>query len=208
MTLSSPICILLMKTFKKKRIESRKWELQSQFKDGIQSISNALNTGYSIENSFGEAIKDLSLLYEKDALIIKEFRYIQRQISMNKNVEELILEFGRRSGIDDILSFAEIIRTAKRTGGDLIKVIRITSDNISERMEIQREIKTLITAKKLEGNIMSLLPVFIIVYLRICMPGFLMPLYSTLIGRMVMTGALVTYAAAVWLLQKIINIQM
>lgn len=208
MILSSPICIGLMKTFKKKRIQDRKWELQSQFKDGIQSISNALNTGYSIENSFGEAIKDLNLLYEKDALIIKEFRFIQRQITMNKNVEELILEFGRRSGVDDILSFAEIISTAKRTGGDLIKVIKITSDNISERMEIQREIKTLITAKKLEGNIMSLLPVFIILYLRICMPGFLMPLYTTFVGRMVMTGALLTYVAAVWLLQKIINIQM
>ena len=208
MILSSPICIGLMKTFKKKRIQDRKWELQSQFKDGIQSISNALNTGYSIENSFGEAIKDLNLLYEKDALIIKEFRFIQRQITMNKNVEELILEFGRRSGVDDILSFAEIISTAKRTGGDLIKVIKITSDNISERMEIQREIKTLITAKKLEGNIMSLLPVFIILYLRICMPGFLMPLYTTFVGRMVMTSALLTYVAAVWLLQKIINIQM
>lgn len=208
MILSSPICIGLMKTFKKKRIQDRKWELQSQFKDGIQSISNALNTGYSIENSFGEAIKDLNLLYEKDALIIKEFRFIQRQITMNKNVEELILEFGRRSGVDDILSFAEIISTAKRTGGDLIKVIKITSDNISERMEIQREIKTLITAKKLEGNIMSLLPVFIILYLRISMPGFLMPLYTTFVGRMVMTSALLTYVAAVWLLQKIINIQM
>jgi len=197
-----------MKIWKKRRLEQRKWELQLEFKDAIQSISNALNIGYSIENTFGEAIKDLVMLYGTESMIIKEFKGIQRQIKLNRNVEELLLDFGKRSGIADIKSFAEIVGTTKRTGGDLIKIIRLTSENISERIEIQREIKTLVSAKKFEGNIMSLLPVFIILYLRLSMPGFLDPLYKMLVGRIIMVVALVLYIMSVWILQKIVTIRM
>ena len=38
-------------------------ELIRQFRDGMQAVSFALNTGYSIENSFAEALQELVMLY-------------------------------------------------------------------------------------------------------------------------------------------------
>ena len=117
------------------------------------------------------------------------------------------MEFGIRSGIEDIISFSEVVMTAKRTGGDLIKVIRTTSSNISDKIDIQTEIGTLIAAKKMEGYIMCVIPIGIIVYLNMCMPEFLLPMYETLVGRVVMTVALIFYILAIVLLQKIVNIK-
>ena len=189
------------------RAKRRKWQLTLQFKDGIISLSNALTAGYSIENAFGEAVKDLCFLYEDSAEIVKEFQQISQQIKLNRNIEELLLEFGNRTKIEDVINFAEIVTTAKRTGGDLIKIMKTTSNNISEKIEVQREIATLVAAKKLEGNIMSVIPLGIIIYLNISMPGFLDPMYQGVIGRGVMSIALISYLMALLLLNKIVSIK-
>lgn len=191
----------------KSRAEKRKWRLTLEFRDGIQSLSNALGAGYSIENAFAEAVRDLRLLYDEDTEIVKEFQGISQQIHLNQNVEDLLMEFGNRSEVEDIISFAEVVMTAKRTGGDLIKIMKTTSNNISDKIDIQREITTLIAAKKMEGYIMCVIPFGIIVYLNMSMPDFLAPMYETWIGRIVMTIALVFYLLAVLLLQKIVNIK-
>ncbi|HAU86459.1 MAG TPA: type II secretion system protein F [Lachnospiraceae bacterium] len=189
------------------REKRKKWQLTLQFKDGIISLSNALTAGYSIENAFDEAVKDLCFLYETDAEIVKEFQQISLQVKLNRNVEELLLEFGNRSHIEDVINFAEIVTTAKRTGGDLIKIMKSTSNNISEKIEVQREITTLVAAKKLEGNIMSVIPLGIITYLNLSMPGFLEPMYQGVIGRGVMSISLFCYLAALLLLNKIVTIK-
>ena len=189
------------------REKKKKWQLTLQFKDGIISLSNALTAGYSIENAFDEAVKDLCFLYEDDSEIVKEFQQISLQVKLKRNVEELLLEFGNRTQIEDVINFAEIVTTAKRTGGDLIKIMKSTSNNISEKIEVQREITTLVAAKKLEGNIMSVIPLGIIMYLNLSMPGFLEPMYEGVIGRGVMSISLFCYLAALLLLNKIVTIK-
>ena len=41
----------------------------------------------------------------------------------------------------------------------------------------------------MEANCMTAIPLFIILYLQICSPGFLDPLYEGFFGRIFMTGA-------------------
>jgi tight adherence protein B len=46
---------------------------------------------------------------------------------------------------------------------------------------------------------MTAIPLFIILYLQICSPGFLDPLYEGFFGRIFMTGAFFVYlGAAAW----------
>ncbi|SFS06224.1 type II secretion system F family protein [Anaeromicropila populeti] len=182
--------------------------LNLQFRDGILCLSNALNAGYSIENAFFEAVKDLKMIYPEEVPIIKEYQYMTAQIANNYNVEELLYDFAVRSGIEDIYNFSDVFSTAKRTGGNIIKIINLTSESINEKVEVQREIETLITAKKLEANIMSVVPIGIILYLWLFMPGFLEPLYQTLVGKVIMSLNLVAYLVAIAAGQKIMSIRM
>lgn len=83
----------------KRRIlcEKRKWEFNQQFRQGILCLSSALNAGYSIENAFLEASSDLELMYTKEEDIIREFRWMNQQLALNKNVEDVLLELARRN---------------------------------------------------------------------------------------------------------------
>lgn len=205
--LLSPCTAAGVRILKKEREKKREWNLTLQFKDGICSLTNAMVAGYSIENAFGEAIKDLRYLYDEQSDIIMEFQLINQQLKLSRNVESLLMEFGERTGIEDIINFAEVVTTAKRTGGDLIKIMKTTSSSINDKVEVQREITTLVAAKRLEGNIMSVIPLGIIVYLNLCMPEFMEPVYTGILGRGIMSIALVGYVLAIIMLNKIITIK-
>ena len=206
--LFSPFAWIYLKYSEKGLMKKRKWEFNQQFKQGIMSLSAALNAGYSIENAFLEATKDLSLMYEEDADIMQEFSWITKQIAMNKTVEECLAELAGRTGIEDVENFSEIFQTAMRTGGDIIKIIQQTGKNIGERIEIQREMETVIAQKKMEANIMSIVPLGIILYMWVASPGFLDPLYHNVFGCILMTVVLVVYILSYLLMKKIVDIQL
>ena len=203
-----PFSVWLVKYQEKQRMKDRKWEFNQQFKQGLLAISSSLNAGYSVENAFGEAVKDLELVYEEKTDIMMEFRWMEQQISLNKTVEEVLADLAERTRIADVENFIEIFRTAKRTGGDIIKIIQQTGKNIGERIEIQREVETVIAEKKLESNIMAMVPLGMIGYMWLTSPGFLEPLYHNLFGTVLMTGILLAYLGAYWMMQKIMDLRL
>lgn len=203
----SPALYFYIRKKKKERQSRQQWKLNLEFRDGIAAVSAVLCAGYSAEHAFEEALKDLSLIYPKDSMIVREFTYMSNQLRMNITAEKVLSEFGIRTGIEDIISFAEVFTTAKRTGGDLIQVIQTTGDILSDKLEVKREIVTLVSAKKLEAEIMKRVPLGIIGYLSLTSPDFLTPLYHNPLGIVIMTILLFLYAVAGRAVDKIIAIE-
>ena len=80
-------------------IESKKNQLKIQFKDAMTAVSFSLNVGYSMENSFKEAIQELRTLYGDNSMIVKEFNIIVNRVNRNEKLEDTLIDFARRSGI-------------------------------------------------------------------------------------------------------------
>ena len=90
---------------------------QLQFKEAVQALATALNVGYSVENAMREVLKDLQVIYKKDELIIREFRYMVRQLDVNFTIEKVLQEFSERTKEEDVQTFVTIFVMAKRSGG-------------------------------------------------------------------------------------------
>lgn len=178
-----------------------------EFKDAIVILSSLLSAGYSLENSIKEAVGELSILYGKEALIVKEFQYIDKKQRMNIPVEALFYEFGRRSKIEDIKNFSNIIKIAKRSGGQLVSIIDHTSNILSEKIRIKEEIFTMTASKRFEQRIMNIFPIIIVIYINISSPGFFTNMYSTLAGRIIMSILLMIYILSIKLSEKILDIE-
>lgn len=191
---------------KKRRIEKNKWMLMVEFKDAMDSFVSALAAGYSMENAVSETYHNLQLMYGRETPMLRELKEMKQKLTLHQSLDLLLLDLGRRSGVEDITTFAQIYSTARKSGGNLVKVMKRTADNIGEKMEIQREIQTMIAGKKMEATCMMVIPLLIILYLLIFSPGFLDPLYQGAGGRMFMTIALLVYAAAVFWSQSIMKV--
>lgn len=189
------------------QIADRKRELLLQFKDGMQSVSVALLSGYSIENAWLEAEKELEELYGATAYMTEEMRKMNSGIRMNQPVEQLLHLFAVRSGCEDIIGFAEVFRFAKRSGGNFSRIIQNTVCHIAEKLEVEREIETVLSGKKMEQKIMNTVPVCLLSYLNVTSEAFLAPLYGNLFGVCVMTLAFLAYVGTLILAQKMVNIK-
>ena len=97
------------------------------------------------------------------------------------------MDFAEESKVEDIIYFAEIFRYAKRSGGDLISIIRNTTQIIQQKEEVLSEIDTIISGKRMEQRVMSIIPAAIVVYLKFTAAEFIQPLYGNVYGAVMMT---------------------
>lgn len=197
---------VFMRQQKSKIREKKRANLQAQFREGLLAVSAALGAGYSVENAFGEALKDLYFLYPAGTPILIEFQTIANGVRMNRNIEELLYAFAGRTRLSEAKMFAEVFAVSKRTGGNVAAVIQDTAARISMQTDVNREITTYLSAKKLEQRIMNVVPLAILVYVRLASPDFLRGIYGTLPGVLFMTGCLLLYAGAYLLSVRILKI--
>ena len=203
---SIPGAILYIRYERVQLAKKSQWNLMLEFKDAMDSFVSALVAGDSMDNAVREAYRDLQLMYEEERPILKELQDILQKMKLQQPLDELFMDLGRRSGVEDIVTFAQIYATARKSGGNLVRVMKRTADNIGERVEVQREIQTMIAGKRMESLFMMTIPLLIIIYLQVFSPGFLSPLYEGVLGRMFMTIALGVYVVSILWSRKIMKI--
>lgn len=191
-------------------LQKQKSMLQEQFKEAICALATALGAGYSIENAWKEARKEVEKLFGEHALIVQELNHMLAHLEMNVSLEELLSDFALRSGLEDVGSFCQVFLFAKRSGGDFIGIIHATANRISRKVDLQREIITDLAARRLESRVMNMVPMFMLLYLNLTSPGYFDLLYGNLSGVIIMSLCLLFYLLAyVWserMLQNITNV--
>lgn len=204
--LLSPLLVLWYRRCGECAADQRRHNLTLQFKNGVQALAGALSAGYSVENAFHEARRELTVVYGEDGMIVQEFLAIERQLRMSKTVEEALEDFADRSGVDDIRQLAVIFGVTKKNGGRMIQILESTASTLRTKQQVREEIQTLMTAKKMESRVMDLMPAGILLYMNLTSPVFLTPLYGTLAGRVTMTLCLVLYTGAIILAERIMDV--
>lgn len=206
--LLTPVCFLVLrKIYVQRRVKSRRDELAEQFMDALKSVSSALSAGFSMENAWKEAQKEMLMLHGRDSMIVTELAAMNRAISMNVPMENTLKAFAVRTGNEDIYEFSEVFRFSKRSGGDFVKIIETTVYRINGKYDTQKEIAVLVAAKKMEQKVMDFIPVFIIAYLKLTDTEYLDAIYGNPVGILFMTGCLAAYAGAIMFSEKILDIR-
>lgn len=185
------LCVKAPAIRTKSLIEKRKVRLTLQFKELLYALSSALSVGKSVETGLKDSLKDLKVIYpDPDTDILRELEYILRGIEMNRTVEEMFEQFAKRAHLEDIDNFVDIFVTCKRTGGDLIQVMRATSNIIGEKIEVKQEINTMISGKKYEFQMMMVLPVVMVAFLTATSGDYMAPVFQEIPGIAAMTAAI------------------
>ncbi len=185
----------------------RQKQLSNQFRDMLDAFNTSLGVGKNINESFLSAYNDLKIQYESDAFILKELEVIISGMQNNVAIEELLEDFGKRSCNDDIKSFANVFKTSYRKGGNIKEVIRNTHSILSDKMEISEDIETLVTANKLEQNIMIVMPIILILIIKSMSPEFAKN-FVTPTGIISTTLSLIIFVIAYFMGKSVLNIKL
>jgi len=186
--------------------QKRSDRLALEFRDMLESLIGLLRVGYSMENALQECLQEMLLMHEEQSTICQELKLMTSSLQVGFTIEQAFQEFALRSSVEDIETFAAVYSIAKKAGGDMVEILSRTSDNLAGRVQIRSEIAVLISSKKLEQNIMTLIPVGIILYMEVTSQGMLEPLYGNPLGVLIMTICLGIYLFSMWMGRRIIRI--
>lgn len=187
-------------------IEKRRKQLKVQFRDMLDGITTCFGAGNNVINSFSSVYEDLKVQYSEDAYIIKELEVILSGMQSNFNIEDLLMDFGMRSGIDDINSFANVFNVCYRKGGNIQEVTQSTHEILSQKMEIEEDILTTVSGSKMDQMIMIIMPIALVGIIKVMSPEFAGN-FVTPAGLAATTIAVGMFVAAYFIGRSIMNIK-
>lgn len=206
--LGIPLAFFAPRFRKRSLIKKRKARLVSQFNEMLYALSGSMQAGKSIETAFISIYKDMELLYpEPQTEIMRELRFITANLNAGVALNVILKDFAARSHEEDIESFVDVYVTTKQMGGDLVRVIRSTSETIADKVEVHNDIEVAIASAKFEHKVLMFIPLGVILMIRAVSPGYLDSLYGSTEGILLSTAALVLIGVAWVLGDKITDIK-
>lgn len=209
LSLCAGCCVVFLKKYyQNAKAGARKELLLKQFQDLLYSLAGSIATGRNMQSALREGSRYLRTIYSEDSPLVVELdRMIRAVDEKNEDEAEQLDQLGKRSKCRDIADFALVYAMSRSTGSDMEKVIQRAANIISDKMQIEAEIRALTAQKKTESRIIAIMPVIVIVCLNIVSPDYIAVLYETIAGRLIMTICLGGMALAYHMIEKITRIE-
>lgn len=188
-------------------LTTRVKKLKAQFRDMLEAFNTSLGAGKNVPDSFQSVYDDLKVQYEEDAYILRELDVILSCMNNNVDLEVPLADFGARSGVGDIVSFANVFKICYRKGGNIKDTIRNTHEILSDKMEIAEEIETIVTGARSEQYLMLIMPILLIAMIKMMSADFAAN-FATPAGIIATTIGIVMFVTAYLVGRAVLNIKM
>lgn len=194
--------ILFVPMRRNQLIEKRKSQLTLQFKEFLESVKSSMGSE-TVHGAFMKAKGDLAIQFPEDAYIMQELTMIMQGTMLKLKLEDLLMDFAERSGIEDIENFATVFRSCYRRGGNMQEIVGKCITIINEKIEVNMDIEAMVAGQKNEQNILLVLPVVFVIMLKSM--GGMVDMESAL-GVISMTIAIGIFIGAYLISRKIMKI--
>ena len=188
--------------------ERRRQRYMDEFKDFLFMVSTSIGAGRSMKDAIAESIPSLTSIHGSRCVLAGELSKAYERMEVGReNDVTVLMDLAAASGSEDVYDFVTIYSICKTTGASLITALSRAASVIIDKMTIEREVQELVKRKKSEGMIIFVMPVIVILFLNLCAPDYIAPLYETLAGRLIMTGVIISIAGIYSIIQKIVKIE-
>ena len=188
--------------------EKKKEEAREQFKEMLLLVSKGQKAGYSADNAFLSCMPEMRELYGKESSICKMLQIVCSARENRQSLPAAWKKIGDVTEITEIREFAGIYEIAQKKSGNVSGAMEKTAEIIAGKIETEKEIVVLLSAKRLEQRIMNLMPFAIMLYMMVTSPGYFDGLYHTPLGVIVMSVCLGIYLAAYAVSLKMVDIRL
>lgn len=205
---AAPLGLLYPKYYARTLCSRRKNKLRQHFKEALHALSSLLSAGRSVENAFLSLEADLALLLgAAKSDLMRELGVIANRLRNGDPLDAPLQDFARRSDLAEVKSFADVITICKKAGGDMVEVVRNTSQFIGEKLDIELEVSVLIAQKKFESRIMMAMPYLFVGMLGFVAGDYMQPIHQGF-GWILLTLVFFALLGCSWWMGRIMDIRL
>ncbi len=171
-----------------------------QMVDGMALMSSGMRSGLSVLQAMGLVAQEMP------EPIKSEFNLIMSQNKLGVSLEEAFVNLSKRIVADEVEMFVTSVNILKETGGNMAETFDTISTLIRERVKVEGKIKALTAQAFNQGIILMCVPPFLGVILSYTDPDLMRPMFSSLLGWVILTAVVVLEIIAFFVIQKITRI--
>ena len=168
--LLSPFIIL------KLMIKKRMQKFERQLPDALLMLSGSLRAGASVPIALDSLIK------ESPAPLSQEFSLMVREQKLGLNLETTVRNMERRIPLESLSMSLSAILISREVGGDLAQTLESLADTLRRKLTMEGKIQSLTAQGKLQGVVMSALPLFLMLVLLKLEPEAMGMMFTTRMG--------------------------
>ena len=154
----------------------RREKFNAQLPEALATMSNALRAGFSISQAFDSVVE------QGEKPMSEEFTILQQQLKIGMSFEDALESLSQRVGSDDLMLVTTAILISRKTGGNVTEIFDKISETIRGRMRIERKVKTLTAQGRLQGIVVSAMPLFLGLIMTLIKPGLMIPFLTSFTG--------------------------
>jgi len=184
------ICgILLLKSRLQRLINKRKEKTLALFGQFLESLGAMTKAGRSVENSIELVYQDFRENYNGKGVFINKFGDLVSAMHSGLTLKVSMEEFCVGLEIEEVRDFSNGFKIVFGKAANLDHLIHVSQCIIRDKIDTKIEVDALLSGKRYEIKIMKIMPFVLIVMLNCLVPEYMMPNYTTLLGRVVMSIA-------------------
>ena len=184
-----------------KYLDARRRErFNLQLPEALATMSNALRAGFSISQAFDSVVE------QGEAPINEEFAILQQQLRIGMSFEDALESLSQRVGSEDLTLVTTAILVSRKTGGNVTEIFDKISETIRGRMKVKRKIKSLTAQGRLQGIVVSVMPLFLGIVMTTLKPKLMIPFLTSVPGMLSVLGMFALIALGWLMIRRIIRI--
>lgn len=170
-----------------------------QFGDGIDIIVRGVKSGLPLT----ECLRIIAA--ESPAPLGPEFQQLTDNIQMGTTMERALLQFYRRVPLPEVNFFVIVLTIQAKAGGNLSEALGNLSAVIRSRRMMREKIKALSSEAKASAMIIGCLPFAVTVMVYLTTPDYIMELFITSTGHMILFMAACLMTIGITVIRKMIS---
>jgi tight adherence protein B len=187
---------MVYRNMRNKRL--RKFE--EQLPDGLIMVSGAMRAGASLNIALE------GLVREMQPPLSQEFELFMREQKIGVDFTKSLEHMEKRLPIQDFAMLSSALRINREIGGNLAEIIESLGDTLRKKHQMEGKIQSLTAQGKLQGIVMTGLPVLLGVLLYFLEPKSMAMLWSTWYGYITLAVIIVMEIVGYVFIRKITRI--
>jgi tight adherence protein B len=169
-----------------------------QLPDVLSILASSLRAGHSFLQALDQVageIKDPSA---------GEFHRVVAEIRLGRSIDDAMVEMADRVGSEDMRWAVMAVNIQRQVGGNLAEVLRTTVKALRERAATRRQVGC--CRRRGDSRSRSPLPNGIFLYLALMNPEYVNPLFTTMMGRVLLLIGGALMATGIFVMTRIVRI--
>lgn len=179
----------------------RRNKFEEQFPEAVELLARALRAGHAFTTGL-QMVAD-----EMPEPVGAEFRIVYDRQAFGMPIADALRDMARRVQLLDARFFVTAVLTQRESGGNLAEVLDNLAKLMRERFTVKRQVKTLSAHGRMTAAVLGGLAPALAVMMMFVAPQHLIAMFTDPLGQAMIGGALVLQVVGVFVMRRIIAIE-